>query len=236
MGRIRHVKPGFFTHEKLNDLENSHPHLRPMLVYEGLWCQCDANGVFKWQPRTLKREILPFVEYDMDKSLELLLSENFITRFQFNDLDLGMVPKFKDHQYTSAREERYTNSDRKYLIPGEKIESKEEGTNGNADLVITDQNGDDINLNGIPSKIEAIKEQMYGEIWIEQACVVNGFDKDKFTGFIKTWIANKILTETISYPVKKLKVFVIQDYSKVITSNTNGKSTNKKRNTPYVAP
>lgn len=232
MGRIRHVKPEFFTHEKLNDLENSHPHLRPMLVFSGLWCQCDANGVFRWRTRSLKREILPWVDYDLEQTLEILIENNLISRFQSNDQEFGMVCKFKEHQHITAKEIRYTNSESKYVIPGKELE--ENRVNVLDELGDPDNNGTDLKLTGMPTKVEVIKEQMLGEIFIEQACMVNGFDKDKFTEFIQTWIANRILTESCTYPVPRMKIFVIDDYKKYTKSENSGKPTIKKRNSAYV--
>jgi hypothetical protein len=232
MGRIRHVKPDFFKHEKLNDLENNHPEKRPMLVFAGLWCQCDSDGAFRWRPRSLKLEILPFVEFNIESTLELLIDEGFIIRYQSNGNEVGKVIRFMEHQYTNPKEKRLTaarNLSGEHTISENEQESPDQGKEP--------ENDNDLNLTGIVSKFEVIKEKMLGEIWIEQACVTNGFDKEKFTGFIKTWLENHKLTETLTYPVNKCKLFVILDYQKANKGNgNNGKSVIGKRNSAYVAP
>jgi hypothetical protein len=35
MARIRNIKPEFFSHEELQDMEVEHPELHPMLVFSG---------------------------------------------------------------------------------------------------------------------------------------------------------------------------------------------------------
>ena len=72
MARIRSVKPEFFRHEGLQDLEVAHPGKYPMLVFEGLWCHCDSKGRFEWRPRQLKLDILPFLPFDMTATLAIL--------------------------------------------------------------------------------------------------------------------------------------------------------------------
>ena len=72
MARIRTVKPDFFRDEDLQDLERANPGKYTMLVFEGLWGHCDKNGNFEWKPRTLKLDILPFLDFDMADTLEVL--------------------------------------------------------------------------------------------------------------------------------------------------------------------
>jgi len=61
MARIRSVKPEFFKHLELQELENSYPGQYIMMVYEALWTQCDKNGVFYYKAREIKNEILPYM-------------------------------------------------------------------------------------------------------------------------------------------------------------------------------
>jgi hypothetical protein len=57
MGRIRTIRPDFFLHDGLFDLE-SNSRLPLRLAFAGLWTQCDREGRFKWRPRRLKPENL----------------------------------------------------------------------------------------------------------------------------------------------------------------------------------
>lgn len=104
MARIRNVKPEFFRHESLQDLEQTHPQERPMLVYAGLWTQCSKNGVFKWKPRSLKLDILPFLDFDMGNALAILERHGFIIRFSKDGEEYGYIPKFLEHQAISHKE------------------------------------------------------------------------------------------------------------------------------------
>lgn len=82
MARIRTVKPDFFRHELLQDLEDKYPLQRVMLVFEGLWTLCDKNGVFKDSARHIKLDILPFVKFDMETTLNILAEAGFIIRYE----------------------------------------------------------------------------------------------------------------------------------------------------------
>ena len=104
MPRIRTVKPEFYAHEQLNDLEEEFPALRPMLVFSGLWGHCDKEGRFEWRPRTLKRNILPFVTYDINATLSLLKDHDFIRYYEVDGKPYGYIPTFKEHQRISGKE------------------------------------------------------------------------------------------------------------------------------------
>ena len=75
-----------------------------MLVYAGLWTQCGKNGVFKWKPRRLKLDILPFLDFDMSNALALLEQYGFIIKFIQDGEEFGYIPKFLEHQAISHKE------------------------------------------------------------------------------------------------------------------------------------
>lgn len=105
MARIRNIKPDFFRHEALQDLEAEHPRAYIMLTYIALWCQCDANGIFPWRPRTLKLDILPFIHYDLSATMTILLQAGYITQYTANDGNIyGHIPTFKTHQRITGKE------------------------------------------------------------------------------------------------------------------------------------
>lgn len=123
MARIRTVKPEFFRHEELQDLEMDHPDLRPMLVFEGLWSQCDKNGVFEWKPRTLELDIIPFIwrktGKQLDDSLMILREGGFVKQMEYEGKLYGFVPSFKDHQRITGKE---ATEPPKFPEPAEMIE------------------------------------------------------------------------------------------------------------------
>jgi hypothetical protein len=116
MARIRNIKPDFYTHEDLNDLENNFPELRPMLVFSGLWNQCEYSGVFLWSTRKLKLAILPFVEFDIEKSLTMLEKHGFILRYQNGGKNYGYVINFTKYQAISGSEK---TAGLRYPLPGD---------------------------------------------------------------------------------------------------------------------
>ncbi|HOD33962.1 MAG TPA: hypothetical protein PKO12_10810 [Holophaga sp.] len=104
MARIRSIKPDVFRHELLQDLEETHAHLRPMLTFIGLWPQADRLGQFEWKPRRLHLDILPFVDYDLRAALELLESNGFLERYEVGGKVYGRIPTWKVHQRITGDE------------------------------------------------------------------------------------------------------------------------------------
>lgn len=99
MARIRTVKPEFFRHEKLQAMG-----ALSMLIFEGLWTQCDKAGRFAWKPRILKLDILPFIEFDMEKELDKLADGFFVIKYESEGEFYGVVPTFGEHQRVSGKE------------------------------------------------------------------------------------------------------------------------------------
>lgn len=104
MARIRTIKPEFFRHEGLQDLEAASPGKYVMLVFAGLWGQCDKNGRFEWKPRTLKLDILPFLEFDMGETLALLWEAGFVRKYEIDGKEYGEIDSFEKHQRISGKE------------------------------------------------------------------------------------------------------------------------------------
>jgi len=104
MARIRSAKPGFLKHELLQELEEKHAALRPMLTYLGLWLVADKEGRFEWRPRQLHLEILPFLPYKTEEALALLQKHGFIRKYEVDGKPYGWIPTFKKHQRISGYE------------------------------------------------------------------------------------------------------------------------------------
>ena len=98
------MKPEFFRHELLQDLETQHPGKCPMLVFIGLWGHCDKGGAFEWKPRMLKLDILPFLNFDMRETLEILEQAQMLERYSADGKDYGLIPSFCDHQRIGGKE------------------------------------------------------------------------------------------------------------------------------------
>lgn len=104
MPRIRSIKPCFFRHEGLQELEVKHKGKYPMFVFSGLWGHCDKLGRFRWKPKTLKLDILPFIPFDMEKTLGLLEQAGYLKRYEVSGEQYGFIPTFTEHQRISGKE------------------------------------------------------------------------------------------------------------------------------------
>jgi hypothetical protein len=104
MARIRTVKPEFFRHEGLQGLEVTHPGAYPMLVFEGLWTLADKLGQFEWKPRHIHLDVLPFIDFDMLETLDILEGFGLIARYEVKGKQYGIIKTFKTHQRISGKE------------------------------------------------------------------------------------------------------------------------------------
>lgn len=104
MARIRTIKPEFFRHEGLQDLEIANPGMYPMMVFEALWGHCDSKGRFEWKPRSLKLDILPFLPFDMAATLAILEGANMVRRYTVDGKEYGLIDSFEKHQRLSGKE------------------------------------------------------------------------------------------------------------------------------------
>jgi hypothetical protein len=106
MGRIRTIKPEFFKHSELFDAEQE-TGLPLRLAYAGLWTCCDREGRFKWRPRELKLDVLPFDECDFSRVLDALATRGFLVKYTSptDEKELfGYIPSWKKHQFINNKE------------------------------------------------------------------------------------------------------------------------------------
>ena len=101
--RIRTIKPEFFRHEGLYDLEVE-TQLPIRLAFAGLWTCCDREGRFVWRPRELKVVCLPHDMVDFSRVLDALLTRGFIVKYASQGQNYGYVPTWKKHQFVNGKE------------------------------------------------------------------------------------------------------------------------------------
>lgn len=101
--RIRTIKPEFFLHSDLWDLEQECG-LPVRLAFIGLWCAADRRGRFKWRPRELKAQILPHDDVDFSRVLHALTTRGFVVRYASGAGEFGWIPSFERHQVINNRE------------------------------------------------------------------------------------------------------------------------------------
>jgi hypothetical protein len=103
MARIRTVKPELFRHEELFELEQN-TGLPIRISFIALFTVCDREGRFKWRPRQLKLDCLPYDEVDFLKVLETLMLKGFINKYEVDGEFYGLIPTFTSHQVINLRE------------------------------------------------------------------------------------------------------------------------------------
>lgn len=99
MGRIRYIKPGFFTNETLAALP---PLTR--LLFAGLWTLADCKGRLEDRPKRIKAELFPYDELDVDAALNALAEVNFIRRYSAKGRDCIVIVAFLVHQKPHPKE------------------------------------------------------------------------------------------------------------------------------------
>src|ERR1041385_7354226 len=118
MARIRTIKPELFTHEALYEAEQQSK-LPLRLAFAGLFTCCDREGRFRWRPRQLKLNILPYDEnIDFESVLEALVINGFIVKYKINNQYYGCFPSWHKHQRVNNKE---SQSDLPSLDEGEII-------------------------------------------------------------------------------------------------------------------
>jgi len=155
MARIRSIKPEFFKHLELQELESAHPNQYIMLVYSGLWTQCDKNGVFFYNAKVLKNEVLPYIDFDMRKTLDILEREGYFIRFRSGNREYGHIQNFSKYQFPSKNEK---DAPAKYPAPPKNNDSGNDSENITEDVPdndsenITEPEGKRIKEKGIQDK------------------------------------------------------------------------------------
>ncbi len=103
MGRIRTIKPEFFKHADLFDAEKEFG-LPLRVAFAGLWTVADREGRFRWKPREIKLDVLPYDDVDFSRVLDALMSRGFIEKYTDGRDFFGLVPSFDVHQVINNRE------------------------------------------------------------------------------------------------------------------------------------
>jgi hypothetical protein len=130
--RIRTVKPEFFKHGGLYDAEQE-TGFPIRLAYEGLWCCADREGRFKWKPRELKLDVLPYDDVDFSSVMDELATRGYIVKYRYGENVFGYIPTFLNHQSINNRESAS-------VLPGPPVVVKKAG---NSDEPLTRDPCDD---------------------------------------------------------------------------------------------
>lgn len=100
MARIRSIHPGLFTDEAFVSLSPA-----AQVLWIGLWCEADDQGVFEWKPTMLKMRILPASTALIDPLLAELENANCIRAYSAGGRRYGVIRNFVRHQRPKAPKE-----------------------------------------------------------------------------------------------------------------------------------
>jgi hypothetical protein len=103
MGRIRTIKPEFFKHDELFEAEKKCK-LPLRLAFIGLLTCCDREGRFRWKPRQLKLDVLPYDDVGFESVLNALVLSGFIVKYEIDDKAYGSFPSWHKHQCVNHKE------------------------------------------------------------------------------------------------------------------------------------
>lgn len=90
-------------HDGLFEAERSEQ-LPLRLGFIGLWCAADREGRFRWEPRRLGAQIMPYDQIDFSRVMDALATRGFIVKYKVENDTFGAIPSWKRHQVINNRE------------------------------------------------------------------------------------------------------------------------------------
>lgn len=131
--RIRTVKPELFRHEGLFEAEQESG-LPLRFAFIGLFTVCDRDGIFRWQPRQIKLDVMPYDSTDFSRVLDALMTRGFIRRYACGSDEYGVIPSFPRHQVINNREKNsiyptIEDADKVYACENSGLQAREARVN-----------------------------------------------------------------------------------------------------------
>lgn len=92
--RARNIKPGFFSNEMLGTYD---PIIT--LLFAGLWCLADKDGILEDRPLRIKAELFPYREgLDINGYITVMERDAFLTRYEVDGVKYIQINNFAKHQ------------------------------------------------------------------------------------------------------------------------------------------
>lgn len=101
--RIRTIKPDFFQHSAVFDLEQA-TGLPIRTAFIGLLTCADREGRFRWRPRELKLHVLPYDDVAFERVLDALVTRGFVVKYAVAGEEFGCFPTWHKHQVINGKE------------------------------------------------------------------------------------------------------------------------------------
>jgi len=127
MPRIRTIKPEFFTSEQVTECS-----IAARLLFAGMWCFCDDQGVHPDSPKRLKMEVFPaddMTAADVAALVDELVRVGLLARFEAEGNQYLFVTGWARHQRIDRPNARFpappfverSTNDRRTLVEGSPI-------------------------------------------------------------------------------------------------------------------
>jgi hypothetical protein len=92
--RSRNIKPAFFKNDLLAELDHA-----ARLLFIGLWCLADRNGLVEYRARRIRAEVFPYEpEIDVDGYITVISRLGFIRVLTDGNNDWILIENFSKHQ------------------------------------------------------------------------------------------------------------------------------------------
>jgi len=92
--RARNIKPGFFKNEFLAEIP-----FDARLLFIGLWCYADREGLLEYRPKKVSAEIFPYETFDISSKLATLVRTEFCQIYKNpNGPNIIKIVNFLKHQ------------------------------------------------------------------------------------------------------------------------------------------
>jgi hypothetical protein len=101
--RARNLKPGFFSDERVTNCCFS-----ARLLFQGLWCLADMDGILREKPKEIKAKIFPVDKVSIERHLAELEKHGLILRYCVDGEKFISIPNFRRHQKPYKNERQST--------------------------------------------------------------------------------------------------------------------------------
>ena len=233
MSRIRTIKPEFWSDEKISEVSRD-----ARLLFIGMWNYADDYGNIERSAKQMKARIFPYDEIDCEILLNELITVGLVIEYSVMERKYLHVRNFTTHQkIDKPSKARFPyppgNNYGNVQIPldeGSPLEGKgkewsgrerkgkgkdvKEGEDGSIEEPPKSALPDPTNSSIVVMTIENLREQMLGQMFIENSSIALHTDIDTFRRFVEDWCNEKELTYDFMYPIGRLKGFLISDFKR----------------------
>lgn len=127
--------------------------------------------------------------------------------------EAGKQGGIKSGMFRKNKEKEANEADASFASKIEANEAVNVSVNVNGNVNVNDNVTGNV-LKPKNDDFDEIKEILTGDIYLDEVCCSNSFDRLDFLQFTIQWIKDRKLTNNLSYPVKLLRLYCIEDFRK----------------------